>query len=64
MAGGESCDEDVDATTVGLIIFEVGVDDFEGVVIGESDLPYVDERVGDQGEELVSMVDGFRGGFV
>ena len=64
MAGGESCDEDVDAAIVGLIIFEVGVDHFEGVVIGESDLPYVDERVGDQGEELVSVVDVFHGGFV
>ena len=64
MTGGESSHKDVDASVVGLILFEVGVDHFEGVFIGESDLSYVDEWVGDEGEELVCMVDDFCGGFV
>lgn len=53
VTGGESGDEDVDAAIVGLILVEIGVDDFERVVIGESNLLYVFEGIGDQGEEMV-----------
>ena len=34
MTGGESSHKDVDTPIVGLILFEVGVDHFEGVFIG------------------------------
>ena len=47
MAGGEGGHEDVDASVVRLIVFEVGVHDFERVVVGESDLAYVVEGIGD-----------------
>jgi len=47
VTGGEGSDEDVDASVVGLVFFEVGVDDFEGLVIADSDLTYVVEFIGD-----------------
>ena len=64
MTGGESSYEAVNALVVGLIVLEVGVDDFERLVVGESDLTYVVEGIGDQREEMVSIMDGFGGGFV
>ena len=64
MTGGESRHEDVDTTVVGLIFLEVGVDNFERVVVGESDLTYVVERVGHQSKEMVRCVDCFGGGLV
>ena len=44
--------------------FEVSVDNFARVIVGESDLANVVEGVGDQGKELMRRVDGFSGGFV
>ena len=64
MTGGESSYEDVNAPVAGLIVLEVGVDDFERLVFGESDLTYVVEGIGDQSEEMVSILEGFGGGFV
>ena len=64
MTGGESGDEDVDFAVVGLIVLEVGVNDFERVVVGESYLVDDVERIGDQGEEFVWRVNDFGGGFV
>ena len=64
MTGGESSYEDVNVPVVGLIVLAVHVDDFERLVIGESDLTYVVEGIGDQSEEMVSILDGFGGGFV
>ena len=64
MTGGESSYEDVNAPVVGLIVLEVGVDDFERLVVGESDLTYVVKGIGDQSKEMVSILDGFGGGFV
>ena len=64
MTGGESSYEDVNAPVVGLIVLEVGVDDFDRLVVGESDLTYVVEGMGDQSEEMVSILDGLGGGFV
>ena len=46
MAGSEGGDEDVDPSVVGLILFGVDVDNFERVVVGESDLTYVVEGIG------------------
>ena len=64
MTSGESSHEDIDASVVGLIFFEVSVDDLERVIVGESDLTNVVEGVGDQGKELMRCVDSFSGGFV
>ena len=64
MTSGESGHEDIDASVVGLIFFEVSVDDFERVIVGESDLTNVVEGVGDQGKDLMRRVDGFCGGLV
>ena len=64
MTGGESSYEDVNAPVVGLIVLEVRVDDFERLVIGESDLTYVVKGIGDQSEEMASILDGLGGGFV
>ena len=64
MTGGESSYEDVNAPVVRLIVLEVGVDDFERLVVGESDLTYVVKGIGDQSEEMVSILDGFGDGFV
>ena len=61
MTGSESGHEDIDRSVVGLILLEVSVDDFERVIVGESDLAYVVEGVGDQGKELMRCVDGFSG---
>ena len=44
VASGESGHKGVYASVVGLVLFEVGVDDLERVVVGESDLTYVVER--------------------
>ena len=63
MTGGESSYEDVNAPVVGLIVLEVGVDDFECLVVGESDLTYVVKGIGDQSEEMVNILDDFGGGF-
>ena len=63
MTGGESSYEDVNAP-VGLIVLEVGVDDFERLVVGESDLTYVVKGIGDQSEGIVSILNGFGGRFV
>ena len=41
VAGGESSDEDVRAFVVGLILFEVGVDDLDRVIVSDPDLTYV-----------------------
>ena len=38
MAGSEGGDGDVNSNIVGLILFEVGIDDFERVVFGDLDL--------------------------
>ena len=64
MTGGESSYEDVNAPVVGLIVLDVRVDDCERLVVGESDLTYVFEGIGDQSEEMVSILDSFGGGFV
>ena len=64
MTSGESGHEDIDSSVVRLILPEVGVDDFERVLVGESDLTNVFERVRDQGKELMRCVDDFSGGFV
>ena len=64
MTGGEGSDEDVDTAVIGLVLFEVGIDDFERVVVGESNLTYVVEGVRYQSKELVGRVDNFGGGFV
>ena len=64
VTGGESGDEDVDAAVIGLIVLEVGVNNFERVVVGESYLVNDVERIGDQGEEFVWRVNDFSGGFV
>ena len=45
MTGSEGSDEDVDTSVIGLILFKVGIDDFERVVVGESDLTYVIEGI-------------------
>ena len=64
MTGGESSYEDVNVSIVGLIVLEVGEDDFVRLVVGESDLMYVVKGIGDQSEEMVSILDDFGGGFV
>ena len=51
-------------TIIELIVLEVGVDNFECVIVTESDLTYVVEGIGDQSEEMMSILDGFGGGFV
>ena len=64
VASGESGHEDVDTTVVGLILFEVDIDNFERVIVGESDLTYVIEGVRHQSKEMMRCVDDFSGGFV
>ena len=64
MTGGEGGHEDVDTSVIGLILFQVGIDHFERVVVGESDLMYVIEWVRYQGKEMMCCVDSFGGGFV
>ena len=53
MTGSEGGHEDIDTSVVGLILRVVSVDDFERVIVGESDLTNVVEGVGDQGKELM-----------
>ena len=64
VTGGEGGHEDVDTSVIGLILFQVGIDNFERVVVGESDLMYVIEGVRYQGKEMMRRVDSFGGGFV
>ena len=64
VTGGESGNEDVDFAVIGLIVLEVGVNDFERVVVGESYLVYNTEWIGDQSEESVRRVNDFGDGFV
>ena len=45
VTGSEGSNEDVDMSVIGLILFKVGIDDFERVVVGESDLTYVIEGI-------------------
>ena len=47
-----------------MVLFEIGVDDFECIVVGESNLTYVVERVRNQGKEMMRCVDNFSGGFI
>ena len=47
MTGGESSFEDVHVSIVGLIVLEVGEDDFVRLVVRESDLMYVVKGIGD-----------------
>ena len=64
MTGSEGSHEDIDTSVVRLILLEVSVDNFERVIVGESDLTNVVEGVGDQGKDLMRRVDGFCGGLV
>ena len=64
MTCGESCHEDVDASVVGLVVFPIGVYEFETFLVTDSDLMNVEELVGDVCEEIGCFVDCFRGGFV
>ena len=63
MTGGEGGDEDVNPSVVGLIVLEIGIDDFNGVVVDDSDLTYVVEGIGDNSKEMVSLVNHCGGGF-
>ena len=45
VTGGEGGDEDVDTSVIGLVLFKVGVDNFERVVVGDSDLTYAIEGI-------------------
>lgn len=63
VTGDESGHKDIDASVVRLIVLEVGVDHFQTVVVGDSDLMLVTERVGDQSEEVKGVVDCCGGGF-
>ena len=56
-------DEDVDASVVGLIVLEIGVDDFDRVIVDDSDLTYVVEGIGDDSKEMMSLVNSSGGGF-
>ena len=64
MTSGESSHEDVDASVVGLVVFEIGAHDFETFFVADSNLSYVKERVGDVSEEIHGVVDYLCGGFV
>ena len=64
VTGGKGGHEDVDMSVIGLVLFQVGVDHFERVVVGESDLMYVIEGIQYQGKEMMRRVDSFGGGFV
>ena len=64
VTGGEGGHEDVDTSVVGLVLFKVGIDHFERVVVGESDLTYVIEGIRYQGKEMMRRVDSFGDGFV
>ena len=45
MTSSESSHKDVDATVVGLVLFEVGVDNFKSLVVDDSYLLNVEEWV-------------------
>ena len=60
----QSCHKDVDASVVGLVVFPIGVYEFETFLVTDSDLMSVEELVGDVCEEIGCFVDCFRGGFV
>ena len=62
MTSGEGGDEDVDPSVVGLIVLEIGMDNFDRVVVDDSDLIYVVEGIGDDGKEMVSLVNSGGGG--
>ena len=62
MTGGEGGDKHVDTSVVGLIVLDIGVDDFDRVVVDDSYLTYVVERIGDDGKEMVSLVYSGGGG--
>ena len=62
MTGGEGGDEDFDLSIVRLIVLEIGVDDFDHLVVDDSYLTYVVEGIGDDGKEMVSLVDSGGGG--
>ena len=62
VTGGEGSDEDFGPSVVGLIVLEIGVDDFNHVVVDDSDLTYVIEGIGDDGKEMVSLVNSSGGG--
>ena len=64
MTTGESSNEDVDASVIGLIIFQIGVYNFETFIVADSDLTYVVERVGDNSEEMCCIVDYLSGWFL
>ena len=64
VTGSEGSHEDVDTSVIGLILFQVGVDHFERVVVGESNLVYIIEWVRYQSKEMMRCVDSFGGGFV
>ena len=64
VTGGEGGHEDVDTSVIGLILFKVGIDHFERVAVGESDLMYVIEWIRYQSKEMMRRVDSFGGGFV
>jgi len=64
LTNGESSNEDVDAPVIRLIVFEIGVHDFETFVVADSDLSYVEQWVGDVSEEIRCIVNYLGGGFV
>ena len=64
MTDSEGGGEDVDTSVIGLVLFEIGVQHFERVVVGESDLMNAIEGIQYQGKEMMRRVDSFAGGFV
>ena len=64
MTSGESSNEDVDASVVGLVVLEIGGHDLETFLVADSDLSYVEQWVGDVSEEIGCIVDYLGGGFV
>ena len=63
-ADGESRDEDVDFTIVGLICLQVVVNHFERLVVADPYLTDVVEGIGDQGKEPMRFVNDLSGGLV
>ena len=47
MTCDDSCHEDVDASVVRLVVFPIGVHNFETFLVTDSDLMNVEELVGD-----------------
>ena len=52
MTSGESSNEEVDATVVGLVVLEIGGHDIETFLVADSDVSYVEQWVGDVSEEI------------